>query len=126
MTQIATPHSTEIRSQPDSVFPSFSTFIDEFLRDFDGWSDIIRRSLSGVLRNLRAKFGPIPIDQITPRQIQDLNQRRREGLSATTCNRYLAAFTTMLESARIWGYLVASPATEGDSVRSHRPSGGTE
>ena len=62
--------------------PTFSEFLAEFRQDFGGWADTTWRGLSGVLKNLQGEFGAIPVDQITPRQIDAyLSRRRLEGLS---------------------------------------------
>ena len=86
---------------------------DSFRSHFGGWSETTWRGLSGVLRNLEAEFGDVPVDQITPRQIQGyLTRRRRAGLTDATCNRYLAAFKTMFKTAKIWGYVEKAPTDD--------------
>jgi len=46
-------------------------------------------------------------------QIQSyLNRRRRGGLTAATCNRYLAALKTLYKSAKIWGYVETRPTDD--------------
>ena len=98
---------------PEDRVPTFSTFLKEFRQDFGGWSETTWRGLSGVLKNLLGEFGDIPVDQITPRQIDAyLTRRRREGLSGATCNRYLAALKTLFKTARIWGYVDMPPTDD--------------
>lgn len=100
-------------STPTAQSPTFAGFLIEFRQDHGGWSPTTWRGLSGVLRNLEAEFGQIPLDQITPRQIQAyLNRRRREGISAATSNRYLVCLKTMLKTAKVWGYLEVVPTDD--------------
>ncbi len=77
--------------------PLFREFLTEFRQDFGGWSPVTWRGLSGVLRNLEAEFGEVALSEITPREIDRyLSRRRREdGITAATCNRYLAALKTL-------------------------------
>ena len=90
---------------------TFSQFLAEFRQDFGGWSPITWRGLSGALRGLEEAFGQSLLSQITPRAIDRyLSRRRREdGLTAATCNRYLACLKTLFKQARIWGYLDQLP-----------------
>ncbi len=91
--------------------PLFREFLTEFRQDFGGWSPVTWRGLSGVLRNLEAEFGEVALSEITSREIDRyLSRRRREdGITAATCNRYLAALKTLYKQARIWGYVENLP-----------------
>ena len=101
----------EAASVAPGTSPCFADFLTEFQQDFSGWSPVTWRGLSGVLRGLDGEFGKQLLSEITPRSIDRyLSRRRREdGLSAATCNRYLAALKTLFKQARIWGYLEDLP-----------------
>lgn len=99
------------QAQQNPPVPTFREFLAEFRQDFSGWSPGTWRGLSGVLRNLETEFGEALLAEITPRAIDRyLSRRRREdGITAATCNRYLAALKTLFKQARIWGYVDELP-----------------
>ena len=51
---------------PVARVPTFSAFLAEFRQDVGGWSETTWRGLSGVLKNLQAEYGDIPVDQNSP------------------------------------------------------------
>ena len=58
--------STAVLSiRPRGPGPTFSAFL-EFRQDVGGWSETTWRGLSGVLKNLQAEYGDIPVDQNCP------------------------------------------------------------
>ena len=92
---------------------TFSQFLDEFRRDFGGWSENTWRGNSGLLKRLREEFGEALLTEITPRQIDGyLNRRRKEGLTEATVNRYLCGLKTLFAVAKLWEYVENSPVAE--------------
>ena len=92
---------------------TFAKFLDEFRRDFGGWSENTWRGNSGMLKRLRAEFGERLLIEISPRQVDGyLNRRRREGLAEATVNRYLCGLKTLFAVAKLWEYVEKSPVAE--------------
>ena len=92
---------------------TFGQFLDEFRRDFGGWSANTWRGNSGMLKRLCEEFGGYRLTEITPRQVDGyLNRRRREGLTEATVNRYLCGLKTLFAVAKLWEYVESSPVAE--------------
>ena len=97
---------------------TFAQFLEEFRRDFGGWSENTWRGNSGMLKRLCEEFGQHTLTEIKPRQVDGyLNRRRREGLAEATVNRYLCGLKTLFAVAKLWEYVEKSPVAEIKTIK---------
>ena len=98
---------------------TFSQYLEEFLKNYDGWSESTRKGNQYMIRFLDEEFGDLPLQAITPRLVETYLARRRDidGITTGTRNRYLATLKAIFKVAVRWGYLSQSPV---DQIKTSR------
>ena len=90
---------------------TFADFLEKFREDFDGWDKSTWRGSAGIISHLTKAFGDLPINAITPRQLEGyLAHRQDQGLKPSTRNRYVSALRTLFRKAKEWGFISHNPA----------------
>ncbi len=76
------------------------------------------RFRQNTLNPLLSTFGEQPLAAITPAQITQYLQRRRDaGLSGSTCNRERSVLGHLFSRAILWGYVMENPAARTEKYR---------
>ena len=61
---------------PEVEILTFSQFLEEFRRDFGGWSENTWQGNSGMLKRLCGEFGEHQLAELKPRQVDAYLNRR--------------------------------------------------
>ena len=82
---------SKLRKRKENKRKTFSEVVDEFLSTYDGWSESTRISTRSEIAKLKEEFGDMAIRDIDSHAIDGYYARRRDqGLSESSCSRYLA------------------------------------
>lgn len=108
---------------------TFRALVEEFKVSYTGWSPRTKKGSEGLIAALIDVWGDLPLASVTTRLISGyLAHRQAEGLTPTTCNRYLSFLRRLFDCAVKWNYLSRSPAAEVryNKTQSHIPEALTD